>query len=106
MVENSFKVLLLIERMVKDWDRLSVKKPWGVKETTYLHSMCGAFLHFECLFQQKVSSQEFAAHSRSFRDNFMMGFIDADLEHALSTTVPPGNLSCIGFLRIAFKVVC
>ncbi|CAK9076667.1 unnamed protein product [Durusdinium trenchii] len=91
--------LLLIERMKADWDRSSVRKPWGVKETTHLHSMCGAFIHFRSMFEAKVSSEEYAKHSQSLHSNFLQGFLDADLEHGLLTTVPPGDVTNIGFLR-------
>lgn len=85
--------------MKADWDRSSVRKPWGVKETTHLHSMCGAFIHFRSMFEAKVSSEEYAKHSQSLHSNFLQGFLDADLEHGLLTTVPPGDVTNIGFLR-------
>ena len=37
----------------------------------------------------------------TLKSSFLQGFLDADLEHGLSSSVPPGELSCIGILRRA-----
>ena len=90
---------LLVERMMKDWDRMVCKKPWNVKDTTQLHSLCGGYIHFHALFKASVPEAEFQLHSDSLKSQFLLGFLDADLEHALTHAVPPGDLASVGFLR-------
>lgn len=93
------KVLLLVKRMCKDWDRLPYKRAWGEKSLLKLHLCCGAFLHFKGLLQGAVSNADFQAAEGRLQENFMMGFIDLELEHALDEMVPPGEIGKLPTFR-------
>ena len=98
-VQWNCKVLLLIERMSRDWDRVPLKKPWGWKDTNSLHSRCGLYLYFRSLLKSTVSDADFAREEPKLRDQFLQGYLDADIEHALLHSAPPGDLKSIGVLR-------
>eukprot|EP00435_Cladocopium_sp_Y103_P050415 s350_g15.t1 len=86
--------LLVIKRMCSDFDRmpLGARRPWNFKDTVNLHILCGGFLHFKGLLQRKLSAQEFDETVPKLDDQFLMGFLDADIDHALQSCVPPGEL--------------
>lgn len=87
--------------MCSDYDRLPLgaRRPWNFKDTVQLHILCGGFLHFKGLLQRKLSAQEFDETVPKLDDQFLMGFLDADIDHALQSCVPPGELGSVAFLR-------
>ena len=44
-------------------------------------------------------SKDFPAMERVLMEQFMHGYLDADLQHVLETAVPPGDLAAIGSFR-------
>lgn len=70
-----------------------------MKETQQLHAVCGAYLHFKALLKSKLPATSFNEVAGKFEEQFRASFLDADLEHALQTSVPPGDLKAIGFCR-------
>lgn len=85
--------------MKHDWDRNPVKKAWGVKETIERHQLCGGYIHYRGLLEAKLSGEEFGSHRENLHKGFLQGFMDADIEHALKTTVPPSDVTMIGIMR-------
>lgn len=92
---------ILIERMCRDWDKQSaaMRKAWAPRETIQLHAICGGFLYFMTLLKSKVPVAEYEKHKTHLLEQFHMGFLDCDISHALETTVPPGTMHNVGFLR-------
>ena len=97
------QALLLVERLCADWDRAAIKKPWNAREAINLHALCGAFLHHLDLLKAFLSGVDFQKEAKSLKDQFSMGFLDADLESALNTTVPPGSLTSLACMRPALR---
>ena len=91
----------MIDRMCSDWDKMhpGMRKPWNVKDTTHIHALCGGYIHFKLLLKSKLPETEFKEVIARLDEQFLLGFLDADLDHALQSTVPPGCLSSVGFLR-------
>lgn len=87
--------------MCKDWDKLAVnmRKGWNYRDTNILHSACGGYLYFMKLLHEKIPSAEFAKVEPGLKDQFMLGFLDPDIVHALETTAPPAPLDSVSFLR-------
>lgn len=76
-----------------------MRKSWGYRDTVSLHAACGGFLHcMECL-QEKIPNAEFLKVSETLKEQFMSGFFDPDLQHALETSAPPVRLDMVPFLR-------
>ncbi len=91
----------MISRLCSDWDKMhaGMRRPWNVKDTTHIHALCGGYIHFKLLLQSKLAATEYQEAIARLDEQFLLGFLDADLDHALQNTVPPGNLSSVGFLR-------
>lgn len=97
------QALLLVERLCADWDRAAIKKPWNARDAIHLHALCGAFLHHLDLLKAFLSGGDFEKEAKSLRSQFLMAFLDADLESALTATVPPGSLTSLACMRPAWK---
>ena len=95
------KVLLLIRRMVADWDKVpsGMRKPWNARDVQNLHAVTGGFLHFTNLLKQKIPTSEYDKSIGEIEEQFMSGFLDVDIAHVLETVPPPGQLEDVGFLR-------
>lgn len=91
--------------MCQDWDKLApnMRKSWGLRESNQLHACCGGFLYFMGLLREKVPTKEYDDVASDLQKQFMMGFLDPDIVHAISTTAPPAPLDSVAFLR---KGVC
>lgn len=87
--------------MCADWDRLkpTVRKAWNLRELTSLHVACGGFLEYMACLKQKISEKEFNEQQERLRAQFMLGALDADIEHSLEVNVPPVSLQAVQFLR-------
>ena len=87
--------------MCSDWDKQppTLRKPWGHRETVAMHAICGGYLHFMAALKSKVPKSEYEHVAKSIDVQFMSGYLDPDITHALETTVPPANLEAVGFLR-------
>ncbi len=96
------EVGLLIQRMCKDWDKQSpnMRKAWTYRDAMALHSVCGGFLYFISLLRNKLPASEFETYYPNMLDQFMMGFLDPDIMHALETSAPPSSMSAVAFLRL------
>ena len=99
------EALLVIDRMAKDWDKLapSMRKGWNFREASQLHSACGGYLYFMGLLKEKVPEAEYEQVAHSLKDQFLCGFLDPDIHHALTTTAPPAPLEAVSFLRQALR---
>lgn len=51
------------------------------------------------LLQTSIPQAEYDKVAQPMHDQFMAGYLDPDITHALETTVPPGGLESVGFLR-------
>ena len=91
----------MIARMASDWDKLSpsMRKGWNFRDSQQLHAACGGFLYFMGLLKEKVAETEFQQVAQGLRDQFLCGFLDPDILHALTTTAPPAPLESVSFLR-------
>ena len=87
--------------MCKDWDKQAVtmRRGWNFKDTIALHSACGGYLYFKSLLREKIASAEYAKAEPGLNEQFMLGFLDPDIVHALETTAPPAPLDSVSFLR-------
>lgn len=96
------KALLLIQRMILDWDKLppSLRKPWNVKDTTTLHSACAGYLHFMSVLQRKIPKADYDSSAAGLREQFLSGFLDVEILQTLESSAPPLNLEDVGFLRL------
>lgn len=100
-ISFQFKVVLLIERMASDWDRTApnMRKAWGYKDTLALHAATGGFLQFLRVLKEKLPGAEYDKHRDNLMAQFRLGALDPDIVHSLETTVPPGSLDSVSFLR-------
>ena len=64
------------------------------------HQACGLFLHFLREFQKSSPASDFQKASSELRRGFLQGLLDPDLQHCLSTTVPPSDLHSISAFRL------
>lgn len=89
--------------MTKEWDKQSptMRKAFSFRDLASLHASCGGFLHFVNLLRSTVASSEFETHYATLLDQFMMGFLDPDIMHALETSAPPSSMTAVAFLRQA-----
>jgi len=87
--------------MCRDWDKLmpSMRKAWNFKDTSGLHAACGGFIYFMNLLKEKLPTAEFEKVHEELEVQFMMGFLDPDIHHALETTAPPAPVDSVQFLR-------
>ncbi|CAK9027726.1 FO synthase subunit 1 [Durusdinium trenchii] len=99
--EDNEIVVLLIERMASDWDRTApnMRKAWGYKDTLALHAATGGFLQFLRVLKEKLPGAEYDKHRDNLMAQFRLGALDPDIVHSLETTVPPGSLDSVSFLR-------
>lgn len=80
------------------------KTCWTVKEALTLHAVTGAFIFLRNALQAKVPHADFTACIGDINDQFMKGFLDAELEQLLSTSVPSTSLGEVSFMRILASV--
>ena len=96
-----YEVMLFVSRIEADFDAMppSLRKPCGFKDGFTKHQCCAAFLHFLQLLEKMSPPDLFKTASESLTQQFMKGFIDPDLCHAIENQVPPGDLHQISAFR-------
>lgn len=95
------EVFLFLERLKGDWDRQppEYRKQWTVKDAVLLHSVTGAFLHFRNGLKSHIPKADYDAALPNLDSQFLSGYIDAELSHLVSTSVPTMQLRDVAFLR-------
>ncbi|CAJ1371839.1 unnamed protein product [Effrenium voratum] len=98
---DGFVVHLLIQRLCVDWDKQapSMRSAWTFRATLPVHQACGLFLHFLFLLQSRVPEEVQVQSKGRLRELFLQGYMDAEIEHVLVNTVPPGDLRNITAFR-------
>lgn len=90
-----------MSRILGDWDKTAapLRKALAYKDAVALHQATGAFLHFVAVLQSSFPAKDFKDASDSLLAQFMEGFLDPDLIHAMSVQVPPGDIRAVGAFR-------
>ncbi|CAK9115979.1 unnamed protein product [Durusdinium trenchii] len=107
VVSELIKVMLLIQRMCADWDKMhpTLRKAWNARDTANLHAVCGGFLHYVGLLEKKIAKHDFDTTIAGIQEQFMSGHLDIDISHAMESSPFPGQLEDVGFLRSWFGSV-
>lgn len=102
------EVARFLTRLKSDWDArpLRSRSCYTVKEATTLHAVTGAFLHLKKTLALKVPQADYNDCIGDIDLQFARGFLDAELEQTLCSTVPPVDLSQVSFLRILDSSLC
>ena len=66
-----------------------------------MHSICGVFLTTMSSLQRRIPNKDYVEEEPKLREQFMQGYLDATMEHVLSSTGPPLDLTNLPFLRQA-----
>ena len=95
----------MADRLIQDHDNTAeqLRKAFNFKEATVIHQAAGCFLHFLSVLQTLAPAAEFEKMRTELLNQFMQGFMDADLCHALSAQVPPGDIKSIASFRYGVK---
>lgn len=102
MFECSFcQVNLFLDRLKGDWDRLSRehKKPWTLKDATNVHIAAGSFIHFQNGLKAHIPKADFDAAATDLKNQFLSGFLDAELSLLVAKGLPSMELRDVSFLR-------
>ena len=70
------------------------------RDTMAKHAACGGFLHFLAELEKIAPAGQFQQMAAHLQHQFEFGYIDADLLHALETSVPPGKLGDVSAFRL------
>ena len=94
---------LVVQRLIADHDGTAeqLRKAFGFKDAMLIHQAGGCFLHFLSVLQRMSPANSFNDARDRLMDQFMKGFMDADLLHVLSSSVPPGDIKSVGSFRTA-----
>ena len=76
-----------------------MRSAWTFRATLPVHQACGLFLHFLFLLQSRVPEEVQVQSKGRLRELFLQGYMDAEIEHVLVNTVPPGDLRNITAFR-------
>ena len=89
---------LFLERLKGDWDRLPrvQKKPWTLKD---LHVATGSFIHFQSGLKAHIPKADFDAAAADLKNQFLSGFLDAELSLLVAKALPSMELRDVSFLR-------
>ncbi|CAK9086345.1 FO synthase subunit 1 [Durusdinium trenchii] len=100
-IEPDQLALLFVERIMMDYDSShpALRKAVSYQVAVSRHQACGLFLHFLREFQKSSPASDFQKASSELRRGFLQGLLDPDLQHCLSTTVPPSDLHSISACR-------
>lgn len=92
---------MLIERICADYDRTPAPFRKAVNYQTGLgkHQLTGAYLHFVSELRKIQPSSQFKDAEVALKEQFLSGYLDCDLQHALDTTAPPSDLKTISAMR-------
>ena len=96
-----YKAHLVADRLIGDFDKCApgLRKPLNYKDGLALHQAAGAFRHFLAMLERQLPPAFFAETRDSLTKQFHLGFLDSDLQHAISTQVPPGDPRSIHAFR-------
>ena len=96
----------MLERLIGDHDNTApqMRKPFSLKDAMAIHQAGGCFLHFLAILQKMAPATMFKEAEKSLRDQFAQGFMDGDLLHVITTSVPPADIKAIGSFRTDFVV--
>ena len=91
--------------MISDHDGTAEKmrKAFNFKDALAIHQAGGCFLHFLTVLQQLSPARDFNDMATALRNQFMQGFMDADLVHVVLNSVPPGDAKAVGAFRTAWQ---
>ena len=100
----------MLQRLIGDHDNTApqMRKPFSLKDATAVHQAGGCFLHFLSVLQRMAPTTLFREAEKSLRDQFSQGFMDGDLLHVITSSVPPGDIKAVGSFRTdcVFFVCC
>ena len=90
-----------MERIKQDYDSSAPAMRKAVSFTTGMqkHQACGAFLHFLRMFEKIAPPADYERASVELHKMFLRGLLDADLQHVLASSFPPGDLTAIAAFR-------
>lgn len=97
------EVDLVVRRLVSDHDNTAEKmrKAFSFKDAQMIHQAAGAFLHCLAVMEKMAPAGSFHEAKGNLMNQFTQGFMDADLLHMLSETVPPSDIKCVSSFRPA-----
>ena len=92
---------LFLDRLEHEHDTTFVdsRKALSFKDGLKLHQVAGLFLTMLAKLELVAPSRDFPAMRSGLLDQFMHGYLDADLQHVLEQSVPPGDPNSIGGFR-------
>lgn len=92
---------LFLKRVISDFAGCAkeLRRALNYKDALAKHQVCGAFLHFKEPLQAKCPEKEWADLSKEMDEAFFQKFLDAELLSALSSSVPPGDVTSISAFR-------
>ena len=95
------EALLTVHRMCADFDQTppALRKPWSFATALNRHQCCGLYIHYMGLLQKRIPQGKWAEVERSLDSQFTFGFLDTDLQHSLTSEVPPGNMETVSAFR-------
>ena len=93
----------MVRRLVSDHDNTAEKmrKAFSFKDAQTIHQAAGAFLHCLAVLEKMAPASSFPEAKGSLMNQFMQGFMDADLLHMLTETVPPSDIKSVSSFRPA-----
>ena len=83
---------------------MMVKKAINFATAVGKHQCCGAFLHFTRELQRALNPEDYVRAFGDLKEMFLRGYLDPDLEHALQTQFPPGDLKSISSIRLVSNI--
>lgn len=97
----------MAERLIRDHDNTAeqLRKAFTFKDALAVHQAAGCLLHFLGLLESMVPSGEFGKMRAELLNQFMQGFMDADLCHVLSAQVPPGDIKSVAAFRCSQNII-
>lgn len=93
--------MLFTRRLQSDFDRCAegMRKACNYREGLLKHQCCAVFLHFLGRLQRVSPPAEFKLAEESLEQQFLQGLLDFDLQHAVESQVPPGDMSAVAAFR-------
>ncbi|CAK9114864.1 Uncharacterized protein SCF082_LOCUS53189 [Durusdinium trenchii] len=92
---------LFLRRVISDFEKApdGLKKPLNFRDAVQKHQCCAAYIHFKSVLQSKCPEGHWSTLCAEMDEAFFNQFLDADLQAALSSSVPPGDIQAIGAFR-------
>ena len=91
----------MVDRLIRDHDNCAeqMRKAFSFKDALEVHQAAGCFLHFISELKKIAPPERFQQARDGLMEQFMQGFMDADLCHVLSSQVPPGDIKSVSAFR-------